>query len=218
MDICLVEDNHSLSKILIKFFQIKNFNVSHYSDGEEAFDLINSNNIKDAYIIDINLPNINGLDIIKRVRHFEFNVPIIIITASVDIQDFEKAFEYGCNDYIKKPFNFKELDIRLNKILNTSFKKIKIVQNLEFFLDSQQLMFNSIEIPLRKKESRFLNILLSSPQQKVTSVELEEYIWEGEIKENYPLRQLVNGLRKKLPIDFIQTDIGTGYSIRKSMT
>ena len=68
-------------------------------------------------------------------------------------------------------------------------------------------------IELRKKELRFLTLLFKNNYKKVTTEEFEMYIWEGEIKDIYPLRQLVNGLRRKLKYDFIRTEIGLGYSI-----
>lgn len=216
MEVFLAEDNYQLSKALITFFNMKSFSVTHFDDGEDAFDNILTNRLKDVYIIDINLPNINGLELVKQIRRLDKNVPIIMITASVDIDDFEHAYDFGCSDYIKKPFNLKELDIRLTKLLKKDRSVIELSGGIKFDTELKKLFFNDKEIELRKKELRFLTLLFSNQKQKVLSEEFEEFVWEGELKESYPLRQLVNGLRRKLPFDFIKTEIGIGYSINEN--
>jgi len=215
MRVFLAEDNFALSKVLITFFKLKSYEISHYSDGEEAFDNINSQNIKDVYVIDINLPNINGLELVKQIRKIDNNVPIIMITASVDIQDFENAYDFGCSEYIKKPFNLKELDIRLKKLLQNHLKEKDILlnKNIRFDIELKMLYIDSKSVELRKKEIRFLTLLFENLHRKVLTEEFEMYIWEGEIKDSYPLRQLVNGLRRKINYDFIKTEIGIGYSV-----
>jgi len=216
MRVFLAEDNFVLSKALITFFKLKSYEVEHYDDGEDAFDNINLQNLKDVYVIDINLPNINGLDLVKQIRNIDKNVPIIMITASVDINDFENAYDFGCSEYIKKPFNLKELDIRLNKLLANHFKEKKIIslkKDIKFDLELNMLYIDNKLVEVRKKEIRFLTLLFKNHQYKVSTEEFEMYVWEGEIKSNYPLRQLVNGLRRKLNYDFIKTEIGLGYSI-----
>lgn len=217
MRVFLAEDNFSLSKALITFFKLKSYDVTHYSDGEEAFDNITLQNIKEIYIIDINLPNINGLDLIKQIRKIDNDVPIIMITASADIHDFENAYDFGCSEYIKKPFNLKELDIRLKKLLQNHLKESDILlnKNIKFDTETKILSIDTHPVELRKKEMRFLTLLFENRYRKVTTEEFEMYIWEGTIKENYPLRQLVNGLRRKLKYDFIKTEIGIGYSIHE---
>jgi len=215
MRVFLAEDNFALSKALITFFKLKSYDVTHYDDGEDAFDNINLQNIKDVYVIDINLPNIDGLELVKQIRNIDSDVPIIMITASVDIHDFENAYDFGCSDYIKKPFNLKELDIRLNKLLGHHLKKknISLAKGIKFDLELNLLSIDGQIIELRKKEIRFLTLLFKNSNRKVLTQEFESYIWEGEIKDTYPLRQLVNGLRRKIEYDFIKTEISMGYSI-----
>jgi DNA-binding response OmpR family regulator len=218
MTVFLAEDNFALSKALITFFKLKSYDIEHYDDGEKAFDNITNANIKDVYVIDINLPSINGLELVKQIRNIDKNVPIIIITASVNIHDFENAYDFGCSDYIKKPFNLKELDIRLNKLLQNNFNdktNIILKKNIRFDATSTTLYIDNKMVELRKKEIRFLTLLFENRNNKISTNEFEMYIWEGEIKDNYPLRQLVNGLRRKLKYDFIKTEIGIGYSIHE---
>ena len=216
MKVFLAEDNFALSKVLITFFKLKSYDISHFSDGEDAFDNINLQNLKDIYVIDINLPKINGLELVKQIRNIDNDVPIIVITASTDINDFVNAYDFGCSEYIKKPFNLKELDIRLNKLLGNHLKEkiISLNKNIKFNLEFNLLYLDDKVVELRKKEIRFLILLFKNHHKKVSTEEFEMFIWEGEIKENYPLRQLVNGLRRKLKYDFIKTEIGLGYSTK----
>jgi len=216
MKVFLAEDNFLLSKALVKFFELKSYEVYHFKDGEDAFDDINLKNIKDIYVIDINLPTINGLELVKHIRNIDCDVPIIMITASVDIHDFEKAYDFGCSEYIKKPFNLKELDIRLNRLLKNHTKDIILSENIRFDLQLQELYIKNKKVELRKKEIRFLTLLLENRHRKIFTEEFEMYIWEGEIKDSYPLRQLVNGLRRKLEYDFVKTEIGIGYSVHEN--
>jgi DNA-binding response OmpR family regulator len=214
MKVFLAEDSFALSKALITFFKHKLYIVTHYDDGEEAFDNINLSNLHDIYVIDINLPNISGLELVKQIRKVNSEVPIIVITASVDIINLEDAYDFGCSEYIKKPFNLKELNIRLEKLINGNNDKIITLKNdIKFNLSSSTLSINENIIDLRKKELRFLALLFKNHKQIITTQSIEEYVWEGEIKEIYPLRQLLSGLRKKIPYDFIKTEIGIGYSI-----
>lgn len=117
----------------------------------------------------------------------------------------------GCSEYIKKPFNLKELDIRLQKTLNQKAKFFMINSQLKFDFSSKALYYNELEIELRKKEKRAIEILLNNFDFIVPNTTMEDYIWEGDIKDSYPLRQLINTIRTKIPVNFIKTEIGIGY-------
>ena len=115
--ILLVEDNVELNKTIKIFLELNNFDVDSKENGEEALNIIQENNY-DLYLIDINLPNINGLDILKEIRNKNKDIPIIMMTADFDVKPFIDAFENGCSEYIKKPFYFEELEIRINRLLD----------------------------------------------------------------------------------------------------
>jgi DNA-binding response OmpR family regulator len=217
MNIFIVEDDFVLSKALVTFFKIKDYSISHYSDGEDALDNISLDNLHDIYIVDLNLPNISGLDLVKYIRKIDNNVPIVIITASVDIINLEDAYSFGCSEYIKKPFNLKELDIRLNRLLKINNNIIiSLGESIKFDITNSQLIIDNNILELRKKELRFLSLLFLNINNIVHTDTIEDYVWEGEIKESYPLRQLLNGLRKKIKYDFIKTEIGMGYKINEN--
>jgi len=208
MSVLLVEDDLQLAKIIQKILESKDFEVTLIADGIEAVDKIKERSF-DLYLIDINIPNISGLELVKYIREIYDDGFIIMITASVDEYYFEKAYEYGCDDYIKKPFHITELEVRIKHLLNTqnSFK----FDEYEFKFDENELFKNGERVPLRKKEKRLLHILLKNINRTVYNQKIIDYVWEGEKKDNYPLRQLINELRKKFDKDYIKTVVGIGY-------
>ncbi len=214
MKILLIEDDIELSTSIKTFFQIKGHDVEYFYDGLDALNHLESNNnIYDLYLVDVNIPNINGLELLKFIRKTNIDIPIIIITASLEIQTLQTAFDYGCTEYIKKPFNLKELDIRIDRIFYKKTTVIKFDDNLLYDKDSMELKYNEESIELRKKEKLFIDILFKNMGYIVSTDNITDYVWEGEIKESYPIRQMVNTIRKKLPLDIIKTEVGIGYKI-----
>ena len=208
ISVLLVEDDLQLAKIVKKILESKDYEVVLVEDGLKAVDEIKSKPF-DLYLIDINIPNISGLEIVKYVRELYSDGFIVMITASVDEYYFEKAYEYGCDDYIKKPFHATELEVRIQRLLEK--QKSFSFNDYEFRFEDDELFKNGERVPLRKKEKRLLHILLKNVNRTVYNQRIIDYVWEGEKKTNYPLRQLVNELRKKLDKDYIKTVVGIGY-------
>ncbi len=208
ISVLLVEDDLQLAKIVKKILESKDYEVVLVEDGLKAVDEIKSKPF-DLYLIDINIPNISGLEIVKYVRELYSDGFIVMITASVDEYYFEKAYEYGCDDYIKKPFHATELEVRIQRLLEK--QKSFSFNDYEFRFEDDELFKNGERVPLRKKEKRLLHILLKNVNRTVYNQRIIDYVWEGEKKTNYPLRQLVNELRKKFDKDYIKTVVGIGY-------
>ena len=213
MKVLIIEDDVQLNIAISEFCKIKAFDIVSVKDGLHAIDQIDSGHF-DLYIIDINIPRINGLDLLKHIRKTDLDTPIIIITASLEIQNFSTAFENGCSEYIKKPFHLKELDIRINNLVALN-KPAMVTLNdeLTYDLSREEFYYQNRPIKLRYKEKRFCAILMKHINTVVPNDMIYDYVWEGEIKETYPLRQLLVELRKKLPFDIIQTKIREGYMI-----
>ena len=213
MNILVVDDNEKLNKNIKTFLELKNHTVTSAITGHQAIELINQKDF-DLYIIDIHLPNINGIEIVKHIRNKDLNIPIIMVTASKEIENLVSAFKTGCNEYIKKPFHLEELEIRINNLLNKQIADIiKIDENLSFDRLNQELFINNKIVKLRKKERRLLSILLKNAPNVVSSKDLITYIWENDYKETYPLRQLVSGLKNRIPElkNHIHAVTGVGY-------
>ncbi len=216
LNVVIIEDDIQLNLVISEYFTLKNFETICIYDGIEAVDFIeksNSNKIE-LYIIDINLPSYNGLDIVKFIRKTDINTPIIIVTASLEIQNFTDAFDFGCSEYIKKPFHIKELEIRVNKLLNKEIKVIYFSDDFYYDEEKKSFSYQKEMIELRFKEQRLIEILLQNANKLVPTEIIYDYVWEGEIRELYPLRQLLRDIRKKLPMDIITTKVKQGYIIK----
>ncbi len=215
MNVLLLEDDIQLNTTIENFLIYKEYEVTALFDGEKAIEYIDVSQY-DLYIIDINLPNINGLDIVMYIRNKELSTPIIMITASLEIDNIKIAYKNGCNEYIKKPFHLDELEIRINNLLKQQTNEtILIAPNIIYDLEYEELNIADEIIKLRKKERRLLTILLQNINHTVSYDVIENYVWENEIKDIYPLRQLVTELKKhfKEYSKVIQTDRGKGYKI-----
>jgi len=208
MNVLLIEDDLQLAKIVKKILEAKNYKVTLVDDGDIALENL-KNNYYDLYLIDINIPGVNGLELVKYIRNLHDDAVIIMITASIDEYYFQKAYEYGCDDYIKKPFHITELEVRIERLLKNQ-KKIKF-DSYEFDFGEMELYRNNNRVPLRKKEKKFLYLLLKNINKTVCSEKIIEFVWDGVNKKNYPLRQLVNEIRKKFDNDYIKTIVGIGY-------
>ena len=214
MKILLIEDDIQLNTTISNFLISIGYAVKCATDGVSAVDIIDKKDF-DLFIVDINLPAINGLEIIKYIRQKDLKTPIVIITASMELSNLQQAFQNGCNEYIKKPFFLEELAIRINNLLNKRDENIiNITNNISYHMEHEELKIDNRVVKLRKKERRLLAILLQNVNHTVHNNTLCSYIWENEIKESYPLRQLVSALRKYFhPYgeNFIFSDVGIGY-------
>ena len=216
LNVVIIEDDIQLNLVLSEYFTLKNFKTICIHDGIAAVDFIEKSNSHKVglYIIDINLPSYNGLDIIKFIRKTDIVTPIIIVTASLEIKNLTDAFDFGCSEYIKKPFHIKELEIRVNKLLHNEIKVIYFSDDFYYDEEKKSFSYQKEMIDLRFKEQRLIEILLQNANKLVPAEIIYDYVWEGEIRELYPLRQLLRDIRKKLPMDIITTKVKQGYIIK----
>ncbi len=216
MNILIAEDNKQLCKEITKFCELNSYNVISVYDGILATEEIEKNNF-DLYILDVNLPNMNGLDIVKYIRSTDVDTPIIVITASDKLETIQNAYNYGCTEYIKKPFFLQELEIRIRKIITTNIDKcINFSEDFYHNIDENNFYHNGKVIELRYKEKRFIKILMKNMGKTIKNSLIYDYVWENQIKDTYPLRQLVAELRKKLPYEIIITKPKEGYLIENT--
>ena len=208
MKIMLVEDDYLLNKAIKNYF--KHMNIDSFLDGESAYQNISNN--YDIFIIDIDVPEINGIELLIKIRELYKTAYIIMISATIEIGIIEKAYSLGCNDYMKKPFEIKELELKLNLIENKISNKYKILDDLFYNSNKSQLFYKEEIINLTAKETKLLYLLINNKGKIVTSEMILNYIWE-DITATDQTRQLVSRLKKKIPIDFIQNRQGQGYII-----
>ena len=211
MKIFLLEDDYSLNEAIKEIIQLENHSVENFYDGETAFSKIS--NDFDLYILDINIPNINGLEILKQIKQINPKTKVIIISANINIDLIREAYTLGCDDYIKKPFNIEELLFKINRYE----KKDTIIYldiNITFNTISKELIINNKTVELTKNEKNLLFLLVDNLNNKISYDQIENFVYEGTSKTSDAIRSLVKRLRKKLPKDLISNSLDEGYYIK----
>ncbi len=212
MKILLLEDNVKLNSTIKKRLELKDYQVDTFIDGQEAYDAIHDG--YSCFVLDINVPNIDGIKILKKIREEYIDIPVIIISASVELELIKESYDFGCNDYIKKPFFIDELEIKIQKLCIIEDEKIKFDENSYFDFKSSFILLDEEEIRLTKKERLLLNLFLSKKNKVVSFEAIESYVWEGSFVSLESIRTLIRRLRKTLKKDYIETIVDTGYIFR----
>lgn len=216
MKILLLEDDHLLSKILTKHLSL-DYQVTSVYDGNTALEEVENNKF-DLLILDSNVPGITGLELIKELRSYNNTTPIIMITAYQDTIHLKKAFTHGCNDYIKKPFELDELDMRIDNITRTfnieQNQLLELGKNILFDALNNQITKNNKMFPLAKKESELLNYLAKHRTRTISKEELTQNLWTYEsMPSDATLRVYIRNLRALIGKDKIETIRGMGYRL-----
>ncbi len=210
MKVLLVEEDKKLNNTICEYLTCKDFKVVSAFLGEPLSKAKEFDDF-DICIISNNLSDISGLDLLRTIKE-KSKVPVLIINSSDNILELEKAFYYNCDEYMKKPFHLKELELRIYRVLGVSHV-VNIHDDLIFNLKTFNLYYKDSLISLRKKEKVLLNILVKKRGKVVSKDEIVDYVWKNITYDEYPIRQLISNLRDKLPFDIIKTEIGQGYKI-----
>ncbi len=217
MKILLLEDDLILNEILQEHLESQNNTVTTTFNAKEAQDLLYKNSF-DLLLLDVNVPYFDGFTLLKELRENSISTPAIFITSLNMIEDMQKGFESGAQDYIKKPFLLKELDLRINnlkKLLNIDKKLYKIEEDIEFDKENLQIIKNNNYFSLSKKESEILNYLINS-EKTVSIEELINNIWAYEDSiDASTIRTYIKSLRKIIGEDKILNTRGVGYRFNK---
>ena len=214
--ILLLEDDKILSETLIELLESEGFEVIHVTDGQKALDVTFETHF-DLYLFDVNVSYINGFELLKSLRESGDKTPTIFITALTDIASLSHGFSIGADDYIKKPFDFDELLVRINALLRKSYKsyseKIKLGEFF-FSIEKEELYHKSVFIPLSPSELKITKLLFQNLNKTVQKEMLLEYLGEGKEVSEGALRVYINKLRKiGLPITTIKR---VGYRLGSS--
>lgn len=220
MKIFLLEDDFALNKIIKISLQNRGFFVDSFSDGYKAVDVI-LNSKYDLYILDLNVLGFDGHKILEFIRKDDLNVPIIMISAEIDIENIKKSYTLGCNDYIKKPFDFEELFLRIQYHLSYIKKDensdfiVELGYDFSFNLLEQTLFKSNNEIELTSKEKLLLSLLVKNINNTVTNEMIHEYVWDNKEMEAVSMRTIVHKLKKKLKNGMILNLRAIGYKLIK---
>ncbi|MAC83232.1 MAG: DNA-binding response regulator [Arcobacter sp.] len=190
--------------------------VYEANDGEEGYKLY-LEKTPDIILSDIHMPNVNGIEFIKKVRQIDKNIPVVMITAHTDKEYLLEAVELHMEKYIVKPLDLDELFESLDKcitLLDSNRKVIlKVDKDYVYDYDLKELKYKDESIILNKKEMTFLEVLISNQNRIVNYEELQDKVWGDDIMTDSALRSLVRNLRKKLPTDLLFNLSGVGYRL-----
>lgn len=221
MTILVVEDEVKLARALELELQFEGYDVLLCHDGKQALQLMLSQSFE-LVILDVMLPNLSGMDILRRLRKENTTLPVIMLTARDQIYDKVSGLDYGANDYITKPFEIEELlaRIRVQLRLHVNDKvadkaDILTVKDILINLSTYEVKRNDRLVELTKREFELLSFLVKNKNQVLTRDQLLTEVWGYDyMGETNVVDVYVRYLRQKLDYDLIETVRGVGYMVR----
>lgn len=212
MKILLLEDNQRLNTTIVKRLEAKGHKIDAFMDGKAAYNALDNGYM--CFILDINVPSLDGIEILKRIRDFYHETLVIIISSSVELDVIKDAYSYGCNDFIKKPFFIDELEIKIEKLCNIRNDIVDLGQGCQFDFRTSLLRIGEMEEHLSRKERLLLNVLITEKGKVVSFDKIQAMVWEGNFASLDSIRSLMRRLRKKIPFECIETVVDVGYILR----
>jgi DNA-binding response OmpR family regulator len=217
MRILLLEDEYSLRISIKEFLQDLEYEVDDFADGEDAYNAVFSKSY-DLLLLDVNVPSMSGFELLKALRKDENKTPAIFLTSMVDVDSLKEGYKKGCCDYIRKPFDLLELELRINQAYKSFYLDdeniIELRDNLSYDMKIGKLTLMGKEIILRKIERDMLSVLIKHKNMLVSMEMFQDEIW-GEYVEPATIRVQLNNLKHKLPEDIIKNRRGLGYIIER---
>ena len=215
-NILLIEDDRPLNKAISVYFKKEKFYVLSSFSGQEALAILFQNNL-DLIILDINLPDLSGFDLIEQIKIINSNIPILILSACDLDSAILHGFNLGAEDYVTKPFNIEILHKKINVILKRNTKNTFYKDDHLFFdKNTSKLVIDNKEIKLTPLEFKLLSLFLENQNQIILKETIIEKIWDS--NENYvdehTLLVNISRLRNKIEDDkhhYIKTVYGLGY-------
>lgn len=224
MKILLVEDEPKVVQFLVQGLEEQSYQVDVAYDGHAGKRMAEKQSY-DLLILDVNIPLLNGLALCKEIRSYS-NVPILILTAFGDLDDKVKGFEAGADDYLVKPFEFKELLLRLKSLSKRSRPDVQQgnvlkVADLVLNLDKRNAVRQGKTIELTAREFSLLEYLIRNKDKMVSRADIAENVWDiGFETGTNTIDVYMNFIRKKIDKDFgqklIHTLIGSGYMLKSN--
>ncbi|RDY20572.1 response regulator transcription factor [Criibacterium bergeronii] len=220
MRILVVEDEKTLCLAIAKGLRLDGYEVDVSYDGEEALDMVMSESY-DLVVLDLNLPNMDGMEVLENIRKEDNETTVLILSARGSVQDRVEGLDKGANDYLCKPFHFKELEARVRSLTRRKFiQNDIIIKYNEISLDTKtrKAFIGQEELALTRKELGLLEYLMLHQDRPVSQEELIEHVWDASVDSfSNSIRVHISALRKKLRAslgyDPITNKVGQGYKI-----
>lgn len=217
MKILLLEDEVMLNESICEYLESVGHQVESFFNGLDALCAIKENSY-DLLILDINVPGLDGLAFLEKIHDLKIHVPVVYISALVDIEDISRAYDLGCYDYLKKPFHLKELSLRVDRVkLSSEVPRIhlRLSKNYSYDQEHSTLLFSNEPQVLTKKQSQIIDLLSRNRGMVVDFEQFRIYVWDENNIDNATIRAEINRLKKSLKEDFVINVRGMGYMIDK---
>lgn len=224
--ILIVEDEQKIADTLKLGLTENGFEVDTGYDGESGLWLFKTRGYN-LIVLDINLPGINGYELCKTIRSQDSSVPIIMLTAFSSLRDKIEGYDMGADDYLIKPFEFKELLMKIRVLLKRTMpaskqnKNVLMAGELEMNMDSREVKRGDIVISLTAKEFQLLEYLMRNKNRVVSRADIAINVWDIDFDTNTNVIDVyINYVRNKIdrPFDrkLIQTLVGVGYILKEN--
>ncbi len=223
MHILVIEDEEQLCRSIAEGLRIDGYETDICFDGNEGIALCTTENY-DLILLDLNLPGMDGLELLRQFRNYDASTPVLILSARGQIQDKVEGLDLGANDYLTKPFHFEELEARIRSLTRRKFIQEDVClkwENLTFDTRTREASVDGTPISLTRKESSLLEYFLLHQNRVISPEEMIEHIWDGSVNTfSNSIRVHISSLRKKLRaalgFDPIQNKVGQGYILEEA--
>ena len=221
MRILVVEDEKKVASFIKKGLEEEHYAVDIAYDGEEGLAMARINEY-DLILLDIMLPRLDGMEVLRQIRRNGSNVPILMLTARDSVEDIVSGLDGGSDDYLTKPFSFAELVARVRALLRRKAREktdILKIGDLSLSTSTHRVKRGEREIELTPKEYALLEYFMRNPNRILTRTLITEHVWDYHFDpETNVIDVYVNYLRKKIDQGFekklIHTIRGSGYMIQ----
>jgi len=214
--ILLLEDDANLNETVTEFLEELGHDIVAVYDGHEAQEKLYESKY-DLLLLDVNTPGINGFELLKEARAGDVVAPAIFITSLDSVDDLEKGFDSGCDDYIRKPFVLKELKIRVETLLKRGFfheskELMSIAPNISYDIKNNELIIDDETVSLGHKESKLLKLFMKNDGEVIAHERIYKHLWDfDEEPSDTALRTYIKNLRKIVGKDKIVSIKKQGY-------
>ncbi|MDR2084189.1 MAG: response regulator transcription factor [Bacteroidales bacterium] len=224
MNILLIEDNRRISEFIVKGLEESGFSIVLAENGSVGRELITGKQW-DVILLDIMLPDIDGIELLQYIRYRKIHTPVLVLSALGEPDDKVKALDYGADDYLAKPFHFKELISRINaltrrvKLSYDTPSNILECDDLKLYIDQYKVERNGKEIKLTFQEFKLLQYLLEHKNKVLSRTQILDTVWGLNYDTNTNVVDVyISYLRNKIDNEYdnklIETIKGVGYMIK----
>ena len=214
MRILLLEDEEILRLNIEKFLTLKGHEVESYEDGGVLLDEANLFEY-DFFVFDINVPDVDGFELLEYIKNKNIETPLIFISAMVGIEELSKGFRLGCSDYLKKPFELEELEMRINNIKNsfTAHERIALSADTYYDFDTKAVYKDEVALTLSKKQAEILYIIMKHNGHVVSFETIADYAYEDDFRDTHTISSHIRDIRKIIGANLIKNVRGVGYKL-----